>query len=276
VFDQDIFGRGLRRPLETDRVIPGTDIAMPDNDIAATVDIYAVVVEIGLILNRHMFDQKVIAIEIVLHPARRVLQRNPVDMDAPAIDHADNERSSGCAMNALLAMKAGPASVDYALAADRDIFATFGEDQRLVHTHIGVLNRAALRHPFRVILQVERPQKARAFPHLQPDMATQSKCAADIVTAHQPDRATAIRRRINGFLDKGCGQTFARITELLRRHDTFWTVPWFQDRGQALRHRFQISPQRRNPVRECASRRLSVTDMSCQPQSGDTGGHLAT
>ena len=62
--------RPLRRALEAQAVIFGIDQAVADDDPAAAIDVAAIVVEIDLVLNPDVLNQQVIAMQIILHPAR--------------------------------------------------------------------------------------------------------------------------------------------------------------------------------------------------------------
>src|SRR6185312_7224818 len=58
--DEHVCSGFFRRPLEAYAVVLGVDEAVPDDDASATVDVEAVVVEVGLILHVDAFDEEVL------------------------------------------------------------------------------------------------------------------------------------------------------------------------------------------------------------------------
>ncbi|MNL81571.1 hypothetical protein D3C87_2087300 [compost metagenome] len=57
-----------------------------------------------------MLEQQVIAVQIILHPAWGVLQRDSVYMHLLAVDDSDQERPPRCAMDGFVAWKIGGAA----------------------------------------------------------------------------------------------------------------------------------------------------------------------
>ena len=74
-------------------------------------------------------------------------------MHVAAIDDAHQERTSRRAVASLVAgeIRARTLPVQLAAAADADVLAPFGENQRLVHAHVRVLHGQAAGDLLRVI-----------------------------------------------------------------------------------------------------------------------------
>ncbi|EEF25737.1 conserved hypothetical protein, partial [Ricinus communis] len=188
--------RTLRCQLETKRVILGIDQAIAHDHVAAAIDVAAVIVEIGLVVDREVLDQQLVAIEVVLHPAGGIAQGEAADMDAFAIEDADQEGPARRAVRPFGARKMilAAAPVDDPPAGQGDILAPLGEDQRLVHPHIAVHHRRAAGDTVGIVGKVEAGQQPRAGLDLEADIAAEIERAGDEVAAGQQHGAAAFGR----------------------------------------------------------------------------------
>ena len=233
-------------------------MAAAHDDVAAAVDIHAVIVPVALVLDAQALDQQVVAVEIVLHPARRILHEQAADMHVAAIDDAQQERSARRAVDRLVAVEASAAPVDRPVAADGDVAQALGEDQRLVHAHIGVLHRAPPGDAFGPVRKIQAAQKARAACDVELHAAAHIERAADVIALRQPRHAAArLRRRVDGGLNRLGGQGRARHVAIsLRRKDALRPGPRLERGGQPPGHRLQIAPQRIDPAGQTIGRRM--------------------
>ena len=207
VLHQHPLGGTLGGGLEAQRVVTAAHVAAADDHVPAAVDVNAVVVVIRLIAHGDALQQHLIAVEVVLHPAGSVPQGDIMHMHAFAVHQTDEE---GAARGTVLCLAAGEivlgaAAVDLAGAAEADILAALGEDQRLVHAHVGVLYGDAPADVLREVREVGAGQQAAAFIHHQPDVATQHQRAGHIVALGQQHRTAAL---VSGTINSRLGTSF--------------------------------------------------------------------
>ena len=81
VLDQHVLGGAEGGALEAEGVVLGVDEAVAHDDAAAAVDVDAVVVMVGLVLDLHALEDEVFAVEVVLQPAGGVFEGDVFDHD---------------------------------------------------------------------------------------------------------------------------------------------------------------------------------------------------
>ena len=210
VLDEDALGVALTCALEAARIVAGFHVAVADDDVAAAVDVDAVVVVVRLIADGHALQEHAVAVQVVFHPAGGGAQRNVMHMHIAAIDDAHQERTSGRTVASLVTgeIRARTLPVQLAAAADADVLAPFGENQRLVHAHVRVLHGQAAGDLLRVIRKVGGREKPAAAIDHQADIAAQNQRAGDVIAAGQPDGAAVFARLVDGGLNRA-GRLFA-------------------------------------------------------------------
>ena len=131
-------------------------------------------------------------------------------MHVAAVDDAHQERTSRRAVASLVTGEicARTLPVQLAAAADADVLAPFGENQRLIHAHVRVLHGQAAGDLLRVIREVGGRKKPAAAIDHQADIAAQNQRAGDVIAAGQPDGAAVFARLVDGGLNRA-GRLFA-------------------------------------------------------------------
>ena len=130
-------------------------------------------------------------------------------MHIAAVDDAHQERTSRRTVASLVTGEIRARTLPVQLAAaDADVLASFGENQRLVHAHVRVLHGQAAGDLLRVIRKVGGREKPAAAIDHQADIAAQNQRAGDVIAAGQPDGAAVFARLVDGGLNRA-GRLFA-------------------------------------------------------------------
>ena len=69
VFDEDALSVALACALEAARIVAGFHVAAADDDVAAAVDVDAVVVVVRLIADGYALQKHAVAVQVIFHPA---------------------------------------------------------------------------------------------------------------------------------------------------------------------------------------------------------------
>ena len=152
------------------------------------------------------FDEKVFAVQIVLHPARGIFHYKIRNVHPFAVNDPDQERTARCSLGGFSSrkMEGTSLSVQDAGSPQADVFASLRENQRLMHSHAGILNRQALRVVFRIIRKVRTAQQFGSGTDFKTHPGTQLDRSADILSPAQPDNSPIYSCCVNSLLNSGC------------------------------------------------------------------------